>query len=178
MHPEQFNELESGRWANPNPSRCECRDGWLLSDYDTFHRCPYHGQGVPHPDSDEGEGKEAFDYAAHWIRIHREAWVYFAQRSGMSPEAFREAVRAYALTSGCGGTLSPREWVDFADEVEEKIWEAEIQREAVAKGFASRLEAAWAAGASFEAGCRRRGVDPETEERTAQTVERDSWYRR
>lgn len=172
MHP--VNELDSGRWANPNPSQCECRGGWLLSDYDTWHRCPLHGRGVPHP-----EEEVDFDYRAHSLRVHREAWIYFRVQSGMAPRAFREAVAAHVRTRVRASTFAPTptEWVDFADEVAGMMWQDEANRRAVAQGYSCRLEAAWAAEAAFEHGCHERRVEPETEAYGPLAADRDSWYR-
>lgn len=37
----------SGVWQHPDPDICECGGrGWLISDVDTAHWCPYHGVGV------------------------------------------------------------------------------------------------------------------------------------
>ena len=54
-----YDTARSGQWADPNPADCPCRNGWFLSDVDTWHRCPIHGHGVPHPEDDHAE----FDYA-------------------------------------------------------------------------------------------------------------------
>lgn len=35
------------------PDTCRCSGGWLLSDYDTFHKCPTHYEGQPHPEDQE-----------------------------------------------------------------------------------------------------------------------------
>lgn len=32
-----------------------CRSGWLLSDFDTWHHCPYHFRGQPHPECEQEE---------------------------------------------------------------------------------------------------------------------------
>jgi hypothetical protein len=35
------------------PATCRCRGGgWLLSDVDTWHACPRHYSGQPHPEDD------------------------------------------------------------------------------------------------------------------------------
>lgn len=41
---------------DPNPGLCGCRgQGWLLSDFDTWHECRYHYQGQAHPGDDRDE---------------------------------------------------------------------------------------------------------------------------
>lgn len=42
-------------WAHPDAEICRCKGrGWVLSEVDTWHECPYH-KGQPHP---EDEGRE------------------------------------------------------------------------------------------------------------------------
>jgi hypothetical protein len=44
----------SRTWADEDPARCGCRGrGWWSSEVDTWHQCPYHGQGVPHPEAED-----------------------------------------------------------------------------------------------------------------------------
>jgi len=44
---------QSNRWSHSkNPTLCACRNGWFLSELDTWHQCPEHGEGKPHPDED------------------------------------------------------------------------------------------------------------------------------
>jgi len=38
-------------WAHPDPARCRCHGGgWALSEVDTWHECPIHFTGQPHPE--------------------------------------------------------------------------------------------------------------------------------
>lgn len=40
----------------PNASECWCRgSGWISSDWDSWHKCPYHYEGQPNNESDEEE---------------------------------------------------------------------------------------------------------------------------
>ena len=52
----EFQYRESGQWAVRNPLACDCRgSGYVLSDLDTFHTCPFHKyDGIVHPEH-EGE---------------------------------------------------------------------------------------------------------------------------
>ncbi len=52
----EYRYMESGQWAERNPLTCDCRgSGYVLSDLDTFHECPFHKyDGIVHPES-EGE---------------------------------------------------------------------------------------------------------------------------
>ena len=50
---DEFRAMESGHWAEADAADCPCRGrGWLLSDLDTWHRCPIHGKGKPHPEDE------------------------------------------------------------------------------------------------------------------------------
>jgi hypothetical protein len=41
----------SAVWARKDAARCGCRGrGWWASEVDTWHCCPFHGEGVPHPE--------------------------------------------------------------------------------------------------------------------------------
>jgi len=52
-----YTEAESKCWADPNAAECGCGgSGWLLSDVDTWHSCPFH-KG-PHPDEEMPEAVE------------------------------------------------------------------------------------------------------------------------
>lgn len=42
-----------GRWARESTSECPCGgSGWALSEVDTWHKCPCHWAGQPHPEDD------------------------------------------------------------------------------------------------------------------------------
>lgn len=49
-------------FADADPARCGCRGhGWYLSEVDTFHKCPAHYAGQPHPE-DESALEPAGDF--------------------------------------------------------------------------------------------------------------------
>lgn len=132
---EEFAELEAGHWAVTNPGRCPCRGrGWIHSDLDTFHRCPIHGLGVPHPEAEDN----GFDWAAHLLTVHRAAYATFRVRSGRRAAEFAARCRA-AMGAG---TPTPAAWVNAAEAV---ALEA-LEDRAHARGFSCRLEAALATG--------------------------------
>lgn len=43
------------RWdCRPEASECWCRgSGWIYTDWDSHHECPYHYRGQPHPEDDD-----------------------------------------------------------------------------------------------------------------------------
>jgi len=134
---EAYRELESGAWATHHPSDCPCRGrGWIASDLDTWHRCPIHGRGVPHPETEEFDRE--FDMEAHLLRVKREAWVTFRTRSGLRERVFR--ARAVALAGAV--PTSPNGWLDAAREVVEEVLEERARQ----RGFSCRLEAALTVG--------------------------------
>lgn len=153
-------ELDSGAWAEIVPAKCPCRGGWLLSDYDTWHRCPIHGNGVPHP---EDEGAD-FDYVGHNIRIHRAAWRALQERSGLDPKAFRSAVEDEITIRVRTEPFvaSPENFVALAEKVSDELVNEALDRKARAAGYGSRLEAALTESGIAEAEARRAGhSDPE-----------------
>lgn len=169
-----FRELESGIWAEHNPSSCPCSGrGWLGSDLDTWHRCPLHGQGVPHPEDEEVFHNEVL----HLLTIRRAAWRHFQQRSGLPPRDFRYHVERCLTSVGISG-MHPQDWVDAAEQVSDALV-AEMQDErARLMGYSCRLEAAWAAEAEVEAAARRCGMDPDhyAPRGSSRRADLDSWY--
>lgn len=113
MNERIYRELESGVWAQANPAKCPCRGGWLLSDYDTWHRCPLHGKGVPHPDDEE----EGFDSHHHNITMLRD--IYAAFRDQAHRMGFRGNFRLAANPDQAFKT--PQEWVNAAEKVVETL---------------------------------------------------------
>ncbi len=164
-------ELDSGHWAETNPAACPCRgSGWLLSDWDTHHKCPLHFQGQPHSEDDGGED---FDYEAADLANYRAAYVEFRRRSGLSP---MEMIRSAALVME--GKPSPAAWVNAAELVACEIVSNELDQRALAAGYSCRLEAAWAAEAAVEAGARHRGMDPDVYASygSPERADADAWY--
>lgn len=48
--------------TDDDPKTCWCRgSGWVLSDWDSFHRCPCHYRGQPHPESEPDEWDYWYD---------------------------------------------------------------------------------------------------------------------
>lgn len=147
MHGDMMADLDSPAWNEINPSRCPCRgSGWLLSDFDTWHRCTAHGADVPHPEDDDG--RDAFDSHGHSLRLLRAAYRHLQKVSGLSCEAFRYAVNV-RLTGV--ENPSPEEWVGAADAISSEAWAVAADARARAEGYSCRLEAAWAAGGRDEA---------------------------
>lgn len=50
-------------WCVSDASKCWCRgEGWVLSDWDTWHKCRYHYDSkVPHPESEPDEWDYYYD---------------------------------------------------------------------------------------------------------------------
>ena len=114
MNERIYRELESGVWAMENPAKCPCRGGWLLSDYDTWHRCPLHGKGVPHP---EGEDDAVIDMHAHSLQVLRETYAGYrdqARRMGFQGN-FNQAVNPK------GVALTPQGWVNAAEDLVDQL---------------------------------------------------------
>ena len=140
---QEFNELQTGNWAEQNPSKCPCRGrGWLLSDLDTWHQCPVHGSGAPYPES-EGDEDFQFDYAAHYRAVHVQAFKAFrdlAQRYGTGTnlefnDKVSDVLKHWGITDP---TMS--DWVDAAETVATHLARFVADRQAVAAGFSCDLE--------------------------------------
>lgn len=51
-----YEVMEAKGWADPDPEVCLCEGrGWVLSDVDTWHSCPFHSDGKAHPEADPQE---------------------------------------------------------------------------------------------------------------------------
>lgn len=93
----------------------------------------------------------------------------------MAPRPFRVAVEREMANRN--GVRSPSQWVDVAWGVAEDVWGAAQDQRAQGMGFSCRLEAAWAAEAAFEAGCRAQNVDPDGDRwrGSPERADADSW---
>jgi len=110
MNNQVWQELNLNAWADPNPFICLCRgSGWLLSDLDSWHKCPWHGENVPHPEEDDQD----FDPKAHLLDQARSAFVYFreeARKAGFVGNFPQACLKAAGKTD-----LSPMEWLVAAE---------------------------------------------------------------
>ena len=43
--------IRSGQLSHPDESKCGCRGGWFLTDFDTWEECPCH-RGRRHPEDE------------------------------------------------------------------------------------------------------------------------------
>ena len=146
MYEHAMRELQSGQWADLNPFTCPCRSGWLLSDFDTWHRCPVHGHDVPHPE-DDSPSAEAFDSVANGLKVCREAYKIF--RDVARRDGFKGNFKL-ACMSRIGDDRSPKAWVNAADEVAEECSREAADQMASRRGFGSALEMRLADEEEFE----------------------------
>lgn len=116
---DEYRYMESGQWAERNPLTCPCRGGgWLLSDLDTWHKCPVHKhEGMGHPE-DEGdnegemlaectpEERESYYAAKDQPRIEMLRKLYAASRDAARGEGFTGNFKA-----ACVGLLHDAEWL-------------------------------------------------------------------
>lgn len=156
MSQHMFQELRSGRWAEINPSKCPCRGGWLVSDLDTYHQCPIHGGGVPHPET-EDPGDVPFDFEAHRLGCFRAAYRIFRDRANLHPRAFEEACRmkvrnARYETHGFDdrSPITPQEWVNAAEMIADQEMAKAEELKARMQGYSCALEMRWAEEAARE----------------------------
>ncbi len=140
MDTQIFRDLESGLWNEINPDKCPCQgNGWILSDWDTWHRCQRHGVNVPHP-----EEEAEFNVKAHRLNLYRDAFRQYkvaAERLGLRG-TFKDACLAHL--KGPGPSAGPSAWVAAAEKVFVELGQARADEEATRQGFSCALEASWA----------------------------------
>jgi hypothetical protein len=150
----EYRQMESGAWAEVNPSKCPCRgNGWLLSDLDTWHKCPLHSAGCSHPDAEEldGEAPETTSEAADDARrltLYRNAYATFQTRfvklgAGTAAQ-FTKAVKARALAP------TPEELTNAAELVAGEYEQDHAEEIARRRGFSCALEMSLAGEAMWE----------------------------
>jgi hypothetical protein len=86
------------------------------------------------------DGFDEGAYDAHYLRIHRDAWRYFCDLSGMHPQAFLRRVRARLPAYG----IQVREWIDAAEDAAEAAARARTEAQARREGYSRDLERRWA----------------------------------
>jgi hypothetical protein len=61
---QYYDAFRTGYWMKHDPEACPCRgNGWALSEVDTWHKCPTHYSGQPHPE-DESDDLMAAEFVA------------------------------------------------------------------------------------------------------------------
>jgi len=133
----EFNYMQSGMWAERNPLICPCKGtGWTLSDLDTWHECPVHKHGRPHPEVEMLEGDDD-EVEVRRLEMYRRLYVD-------ARNAARKAGFTYNFKDACTGLLhdqeflgrygigddaeiTPAMWVAAAEEVAEN---AHVDRQA------------------------------------------------
>lgn len=73
--------IETGWASHPNKKHCNCHgSGWILSDWDTWHKCPLHYKNQLNPDEwqDEQDRLEQWDSAD--CKQRHEAMIWKAKQ--------------------------------------------------------------------------------------------------
>jgi hypothetical protein len=144
MYESHYRDLESGVWAEANPYTCPCRSGWLLSDFDTWQRCPIHGKSVPHPEDEDG----SFDHGAHRLQLARTAYAQF--RAEARQAGFRGSFKAACRAASGRYRPSIKEWVCAAEQVASEYRQEVAEQAARRAGYSCGLERRWSEDAEFE----------------------------
>ena len=148
MDAQTARDLDSGLWAHPNPSRCPCQgNGWILSDYDTWHPCHLHGKDVPHPEMGEEyfAPGTSYDFDGHLRTMQVNAYKLFredARRLGFKGH-FKNACKARLETSEPTGA----DWTDAAYEIYDITMADHEDGVARAHGYSCGLEMSFAGDA-------------------------------
>ena len=144
MYEGLYQDLERGVWAETNPFACPCRgNGWFLSDLDTWHRCPIHGHGVPHP-----EDEQPFDFGAHRLEVARVAFAQFrtaARQAGFTDNFSKEC---WALLDTDQPTA--QDWLRVAEQFTNHLYSTQADERARQAGFSCALEQRWTEDAEQE----------------------------
>jgi hypothetical protein len=122
----------------------------MLSDFDTWHKCPFHSEGAEGAHEDDPR-----DFSpGHLAKVARDAYKKFYLRAkacdtGLNPERFKRLCLTYVTSE-----YTPKEWVGAAEEV--CAYHEAHAREvyAISKGFSCALEMELEAEYQMEqAGC-------------------------
>jgi hypothetical protein len=141
-------DLDSGAWADPDFFECPCRGGWLLSNYDTWHRCPFHAEGDGHPD-DEFTEEDAKAAEGYYLRMARETFKsYNAQARELGIADFKHKVIDAFFATDADLTRAKRYCIAARSVVTEAAYEARentARRQGYSCGFEMRMaeEAMW-----------------------------------
>lgn len=170
MYANMMNELDSGAWATLNPSVCPCRgSGWMLSDFDTFHKCPAHNVGQPHPECDiETTTDFRRKVNVEVFRILRGQVAKFLNiTNNDANDRIEQGLPA--------NDRSPEAWIDSADQLASLLREERMEERARAAGYSCRLEAALTTAGEAEANAVRMGMTHEAAELEGLRASQD-WY--
>jgi hypothetical protein len=168
MNAETMRQLDGPLWNEINPHDCPCRGtGWMVSDWDTSHRCQTHYLGQAHPEDERVE-----DWSAITIANQRTAWRAWQELSGHPREVFRRLVEDVSPTL----PANPRAWLDTARRVSQAAQDAALEAAAASAGYSCRLEALMAAEAAVEA--QERATGREATYGSPERAQADGWYTR
>ena len=157
MTPEVMRDLESGNWATVNPYTCPCHGrGWMLSDFDTWHRCPIHGKDTVPVNEDDPRDNSS----GHLHKVSMEAFETFYRRTvACEPRLFKSDFAPLCLKymeknsdefSHSIHPYSDRDWVNAAEAVCARYEADASETCAQAEGFSCALEMNLAAEAAQE----------------------------
>jgi len=140
-----YRDLESGQWAALLPTECPCHgSGWMLSTFDTWHRCPIHGNGVPHPEDEHVD----FDRDAHCLETWRTCWRYL--QGWRRSLGFQGPMTAWVVRLSGKCPATPQEWVEVAYGLVTQGSRVQDEADARAQGYSCNLERALAEEARTE----------------------------
>ncbi len=131
---EAYRELESGFWAEMAPAHCPCGgSGWMLSNFDIWHKCLIHYHGTPHPEFDYVDDG---DYEAARLEMYR--GIYAQLRAQAFQAGFRGEFNG--AIAGMLSTATPADWVNCAYEVVADFEQSAQETEARKQGYSCGLE--------------------------------------
>ena len=176
-------ELDGGAWAEINPSVCPCQgDGWMLSGYDTWHKCPVHNVGQTHPECDNDDDYDSMPDGrplSLTVRPNYRRMVYItafrtlrnriAKMLNLSYEDANEHIRPMVQED------TPEGWVNAATDLADHLHTEQMDTKARAMGYSCRLEAALSTAGRAEVAAIHMGMSHEAAEREG-LRESSDWY--
>lgn len=149
MDASTFRDLDSGCWAEVDPDDCPCHGrGWMLSDFDTWHKCPIHSHGAV--GCHEDDPRDFSDsHRLEMLELAYQRYEGSALRAGFEGD-FRAACAALVTVP----EPTPREWLDAARGIADALEYERREKAARDAGYSCALEAELDAEAAYERGCR------------------------
>jgi hypothetical protein len=116
-------QLDLGNWAKLNPYTCPCRGrGWFFSEFKTWHKCPYHSSGAPHPEKENPETH--FNFEDHLQKMALKAYLHFSAEARVAgfQGNFSKACAKVFIDQGIQKPRS-QDWVETAAEISRQYCE-------------------------------------------------------
>jgi hypothetical protein len=108
-----YQDACTGLWAEWDYTLCPCRNGWFLSDVDTWHKCQFHFDSTLglHPEDDHAIASEE-DFKQYRVRQLRKTYVMYAECAKLTVKEMTRRVMQI-----CNKTDSPERMIEVARDI-------------------------------------------------------------